>query len=142
MTRNSKTRVALVYPPYGPLNLPNLGLALLSAGVKRRGFECRTFYWNFRFMQALPETTQRQKQAIYQLMTQRCFSPWNEWLFTRSVFQTELSKGDAEVLTRLARLDRQMKPYDGRLKPSELIVADLTNEIFVRMTRSFEVVAA
>ncbi len=30
--------VALVHPPFGPSGLPNLGLALLSAGIKGAGF--------------------------------------------------------------------------------------------------------
>jgi ribosomal peptide maturation radical SAM protein 1 len=118
----SQFRVALVYPPFGPPNLPNLGLALLSAGVKARGFDCRTFYWNYRFMASLPEPTADQKHKTYYMMTQRPFSPWNEWAFARHVFPEGLAPKDAVVLRRLAELDVGMTGFTSALPPSQLIL--------------------
>lgn len=118
---SSKPRVALVYPPYGPLNLPSLGLAILSAGVKQRGFECTTFYWNLRFANNLPVSTDSEKQALYNHLTQRMLFPWNEWVFTRQ-FLTGLAARDAEVRSRLAQLDVECIGNKSSIQPSRLIL--------------------
>ena len=52
MTKTLK--VAFVYPPFGPPNLANLGIAILAAGLQQRGFETRTFYWNYRLLDLFP----------------------------------------------------------------------------------------
>jgi len=117
-----KTSVAFVYPPYGPPNLANLGLAILSAGLKQQGFPCRTFYWNYRFTDALPYHSVEQKRNVYTLLTQRDFFPWNEWLFMRSVCSEELRDRDAEVLHRLAQLDLRLADQTSPIPPSHLIL--------------------
>ena len=117
-----KKSVAFVYPPYGPPNLANLGLAILTAGLKQQGFPCRTFYWNYRLIDALPYPSAEQKRKVYALLTQRDFFPWNEWLFMRSVFPQELRHRDAEVLYRLAQLDFRLADQTSPVPPSELIL--------------------
>ena len=68
-------RVALVFPPFGPPQLASLGLAVLSAGVKRRGFECRQFYWSFRFSRFLPGDSPQERYEVYKMFTQRALFP-------------------------------------------------------------------
>lgn len=112
MTTSRYPRVALVFPPYGPPNLPSLGLALLSAGAKQKGFECRTFFWHYRFAQALPIAghTMAEKLKLYELFTYRDLFPWNEWIFMRYVHHTEMQSKDMEVVRRLTRMDKESTP--------------------------------
>jgi ribosomal peptide maturation radical SAM protein 1 len=117
-----KTRVALVYPPYGPPNMANLGLAILSAGLKQRGFPCRTFYWNYNLIEALPYSSSAEKRKIYELLTQRDFFPWNEWVFMRFIFPMVFQHRDAEVLQRLAALDSRLADQTHPFPPSQLVL--------------------
>src|SRR5215471_18333828 len=76
-------RVALVYPPYGPL-APPLGLALLSAGIKKLGFDCRTFYWNIDFIRSYPARQARRRVILHRSVSY--LFPLNEWVFLKEVF--------------------------------------------------------
>ncbi len=102
-----KAKVALVYPPFGPPNLPSLGLAILSAGLKKRGFSCDTHYWNYSFLQHLPGEELSAKQTTYRMLSIRDVFPWNEYPFMRCVLPEELSARDDEVDRMLAQLDEQ-----------------------------------
>lgn len=103
MSSQRTPRVALVYPPYGPL-APALGLALLSAGVKKLGFECRTFYWNLDFIRSFPARTARRRVAMHHTLSY--LFPLNEWIFVRHVFP-EADDRDPRIAERLSVLDRQ-----------------------------------
>jgi ribosomal peptide maturation radical SAM protein 1 len=109
VTTSPYPRVALVFPPYGPPNLPSLGLAILSAGAKQKGFECRTFFWHYRYAQSMPIPgyTMQQKLKLYELFTYRDLYPWNEWIFTRYMLHDEMQSKDTEMLRRLAQLDEE-----------------------------------
>jgi len=113
--------VALVFPPYGPPELANLGLAALSAGIKARGIACRTFYWNYRFAAGLPYATAEERRRVYALLTQRDLFPWTEWAFTRWVFPDALKHRDPEVMRRIAALD-DMVASTAPLTPSQLLL--------------------
>jgi ribosomal peptide maturation radical SAM protein 1 len=90
-------KVALVYPPYGPSGLPSLGLALLSAGIKRLGFECRTFHWNLDVVGALPGDRLEEKLHVYRLLNNRPFLPFNEWVFASVLFGDREATSEAET---------------------------------------------
>jgi ribosomal peptide maturation radical SAM protein 1 len=120
-------RLALIYPPYAPLHLPSLGLALFSAMMKKLGFHCRSFYWNLRFVQALPGDTQQERQTLYRYLGLPTFSPWNEWLFAKSVTPETLADKDSEVLRRLASLDIQFGTTLQRMLPSQIILSLCAN---------------
>jgi ribosomal peptide maturation radical SAM protein 1 len=92
--------VALVYPPYGPSAVASLGLAILSAGIRARGFACRTFYWNLDFVRELPGNDLASQLSLYQVLSQRPLMPFNEWVFG------EVLHGD-----RMAELDREVPRY-------------------------------
>jgi ribosomal peptide maturation radical SAM protein 1 len=115
-----KPKVALVYPPYGPPNLASLGLANIQAGIKARGFECRTFYWAYQWMQQLP-VAEEKKRAFYYMLTQRNLSPWNEWVFSRHAFADEMRAKDAEALAGLRALDAELPVYTAPALPSAVL---------------------
>jgi hypothetical protein len=109
--------------------------------VKARGFECRTFYWNYCVEMALPHVTSAQKRKTYALLTERAFAPWNEWAFTRSIFPNELSRRDGEVLTQLAALDAALVGQTGELWPSQIVLY-LANNAVRLMTEMAEQLAS
>jgi ribosomal peptide maturation radical SAM protein 1 len=78
--------VALVYPPFGPKTVPPLGLALLSAGVKQLGFECRVFYWNLELIGELGGSDLQRSLFTYERLSRNGFFPYNEWIFAKQVF--------------------------------------------------------
>lgn len=89
--------VALVYPPYGPVGIASLGLALLSAGIKARGFRSRTFYWNFDFAGELPGGDLTSRLNLYRMMGQRAFMPFNEWVFGGVLHGEAMADRDGDV---------------------------------------------
>lgn len=76
-----RLRIALVNPPFGPSNLPNLGLSLLAAAVRRQGFDCKVVYWNLGCIADLPAATTAARQALYGALSGRGWFPYNEWLY-------------------------------------------------------------
>jgi len=75
--------VALVYPPYGPFGVASLGLSILNAGVKQRGFDCKVFYWNIDFLKQLPY---RDRKALYLNLSCQFLFPANEWVFSKVLY--------------------------------------------------------
>lgn len=114
-------KVAFVYPPFGPPNLANLGIAILAAALEEDGFETRTFYWNYRLLDKLPGETSAQRQQIYTLFTQRDLFPWNEWAFTRQVFGDSMDALSDQVAARLGQLDIERQAALAPHKPSDVI---------------------
>jgi ribosomal peptide maturation radical SAM protein 1 len=131
-----KPRVALIYPPYGPPNLASLGLALLSAGLKARGFTCRTFYWNYLLLDALPHSTLADRRQAYSMLTERTLYPWTEWAFTRWLYPEALGRRDREVTQRLALLDATLGGQTGQFPPSRLVqhLLEATPRLVAEMT--------
>ena len=103
MSSQRTPRVALVYPPYGPL-VPGLGIAILSAGIKKLGFECRTFHWNVDFIRSFPAKSARRRVAMHHTLSY--LFPLNEWVFVKHVFP-ESDDHDPRIAQRLANLDRE-----------------------------------
>jgi ribosomal peptide maturation radical SAM protein 1 len=128
--------VALIYPPYGPPNLASLGLALLSAGLKKRGFPCRTFYWNYSLLDALPQLTLAERRQAYAMLTERTLYPWTEWAFTRWLYPGALGRRDREVTERLALLDTALAGQTGQFPPSRLVqhLLEITPRLVAEMT--------
>lgn len=117
-----RLKIAFVYPPYGPPNLANLGIAVLAGGVEQRGFHTRTFYWNYRLTQALDVADDTVRTAVYSQLTQRELFPWNEWVFIRTVYPDRLEPQIPQVLKRLEELDRRANTTDPALLPSRIIL--------------------
>ncbi len=79
-------KVALVNPPYAPIGIPNLGIAVLSARLKAQGFDCKTVYADFKMLDRLPGRKKRSRFLFYYRMSLMPFHPWNEWVFTDVAF--------------------------------------------------------
>lgn len=77
--------------------LPNLGLSLLSAGIRQRGHECRTFYWNLRMIgQLKPPDFADARQTLTRL-AQKTWFPFNEWIFSEAVHGRSFRARDLAV---------------------------------------------
>jgi ribosomal peptide maturation radical SAM protein 1 len=103
MSTSRRPAVALVYPPFAPL-APGVGLAILSAGVKRLGFDCGTFYWNIDYIRTISGSTARRRVAKHHTLSY--LFPLNEWVFAKQVFP-DSDDNDPRILKRLADLDRE-----------------------------------
>ncbi len=140
MMTTKKTKVALVYPPFGPPHLPSLGLAILSAGLKERGFRCDTHYWNYRFLLNLPGEEFSAKQTAYRLLGMRDMFPWNEYPFMRRMLP-EISAREDEAALILAQLDEQYgRHFKDAMPPSKLVeyLCEHVDEILAAMGDDLE----
>lgn len=107
-------RVALVNPPFGPSLVPNLGLSILSATLRQRGFECRTFYWNLAMTERMPGNDFNEKINLYSQLSGRAWFPYNEWIFTENVYPDGLED-------RYEATAREMKRRNGTRQDSPKI---------------------
>lgn len=128
-------RVALVYPPFGPSGLPSLGLALLSAGLKARSLECRTFYWNFDVIAEMPGEELGERLDIYRVLSGRHFMPFNEWAFAHLVHGDALRQRENETRGELAR-------FLAQAYPARDVRARLEREVLSLRERAAEMVDA
>jgi ribosomal peptide maturation radical SAM protein 1 len=83
---DKRPKVALVYPPFGPKFSPPLGLALLSAGVKKLGFDCRTFFWSMDLIEEIQGGDLDAGLSAYEFFACTRAFPVNEWIFAKQVF--------------------------------------------------------
>lgn len=111
-------RVALVYPPFGPSGIPSLGLAILAAGVKARGHDCRTFHWNLDLIAAMPGSSVRERALAYHELSGRLWFPFNEWIFARELYDRPLPH-DPSTLQALWRANAELD--DKRLDAPDIL---------------------
>jgi len=95
MAQTRRLRVALVYPPFGPLAIPALGLSYFAASLRERGHECRVFYWNLETVTALPGRDRAAQVELYKHLSGRGWFPFNDWLFTFALYGDEMAATDA-----------------------------------------------
>jgi ribosomal peptide maturation radical SAM protein 1 len=129
-------RVALVYPPFGPSGLPSLGLGLLSAGVKKRGMACRTFYWNLDFVTQMPGGELKDRLASYYYLTSRNWMPFSEWTFSRLVHDDALAPREHDLLRRLDDIAAAAGRHDKEaacLKDQILSLRERAGDLVARM---------
>lgn len=95
--------VALVAMPFGPLNIPSLGLALLQSVTVQSGFTCRTHYFTFDFAREIGEVLYSQiadgEPARFDLV--------GEWIFNSGLFEFE----PLEIERYLNEVLRGCSPY-------------------------------
>ena len=99
--------IVLVNMPFAQVCWPNLGLGLLQAGVKRRGFPCRTLYLNFWLAEQIGYS------AYSWIAENFAFAMGGERLFAAAYFgqvPTDPAAYHAEVLSA----DPDFSPEDAR----------------------------
>lgn len=98
--------VVLVNMPFSNLRWPHLGLSLLEAGVKTRGFPCRILYLNYDFAEQIGYDT-------YQWIADRfAFTLGGERLFAKAYFG-ELPTSDRAYFDEVLRVaDPDFSPED------------------------------
>ena len=133
-------QVALVYPPFGPAGLPSLGLALLSAGVKRLGIGCRTFYWNLEFAAQMPGASLSDKVASYFHLTGRNWMPFSEWTFAQLVHDDAMEHREADVRRKLqqhcldaTRMLKSLAKFESHILTLRGRAAELVDEMASRL---------
>jgi ribosomal peptide maturation radical SAM protein 1 len=110
--------VALVYPPFAPSGIASLGLALLSAGLKARGIDCATFYWNLELIAAMPGADLATRIGVYRSLTNRYAMPFNEWIFAEAVHGEVLRHREASVIRAL---DEMLRAVYGQTAHARLV---------------------
>lgn len=98
-----RIRIALVNPPFGPANLPNLGISLLAAGVRQHGFDCEVLYWNLKSISGLPAETAKARLELYTALSGRSWFPYNEWLYTHGLHGGAMCEQDRITAANLSR---------------------------------------
>jgi ribosomal peptide maturation radical SAM protein 1 len=116
-------RVALVNPPFGPGGMPSLGLALLSAALKAQGHQCRTLYWDLELVAELPGVDARARFAAYRQLTGRPWFPFNEWAFSRVLYDEGLDGQEAQTRRGLEAHTRR-QPHTRELSEAVLHLRD------------------
>jgi len=79
-------KVALVFMPFGPVNLPSLGMEVLAQAIRQGGHSCMVKYLNLRFVDFVPgQTFVDRYRNLYYLCGRHSF-PFNEFLFARELY--------------------------------------------------------
>jgi ribosomal peptide maturation radical SAM protein 1 len=82
-------RIALINMPFSSANRPALGISLLQAGLRRKGFECDLHYFNLRF--AARTGLKDFSQAAYGVIEE---SLAGEWVFRDEMFGKAVGKAE------------------------------------------------
>jgi ribosomal peptide maturation radical SAM protein 1 len=77
----TRASVLLVYPPFGALSFPSLGLSLLKSALQSHGIPCDIRYLNVDFLDRLPGGPS-ERLRLYDTISQRNDSCVGDWLFT------------------------------------------------------------
>jgi ribosomal peptide maturation radical SAM protein 1 len=80
-SRATRAAVLLIYPPFGALSFPSLGLSLLKSALQNEGIGCDIRYLNFDFLDRLPGGP-TDRLRLYDTISQRNDSCVGDWLFT------------------------------------------------------------
>lgn len=104
-----QVQIALVHPPFGPSALPSLGLSLLSANLKRSGVNCSTFYWNLDLIQHMAGATDRDRYRTFSRLTGKAWFPFNEWIFSREVYDDALDHRAAGTIKSMRKSTRYQR---------------------------------
>lgn len=125
-------KVALVYPPFGTSGVPNLGIANISAGIKKSGFPCKVFYWNQDFLGQIPVDELRYKFSYYNLLSHTPAFPYNEWLFKKYLFPDEHSENVHDIIETIENDHSMFSPTRRRM------IADGRKDIYISLSQRID----
>ncbi len=107
--------VLLINMPFGPLNLPSLGLSLLKGGLSQKGISSKIHYFNITFANLIGEET-------YRLIARgfpRNVDQIGEWIFSNSLFPDQRNK-DAEFIEEIVYGNNKYHSKESYLSRKEL----------------------
>jgi ribosomal peptide maturation radical SAM protein 1 len=84
-------RVLLVYPPFGALSFPSIGLSLLKSQLRRSGIDCTIRYLNYDFLDRLPGDFV-QRLSAFDAISKRNEYCLGDWIFNGCVFPGPLAE--------------------------------------------------
>ncbi len=127
-----KPSIALVNPPFAPVAMPNLGIAVLSASLKANGYDCQTFYPDLDLIKRLPGRKLSSRLGLYHKMSLMPFHPWNEWIFSAAAFPDWQGPDPSSGLKALdrrhrGRLHRRALKWIKRYPPPSVVMKQLRN---------------
>jgi ribosomal peptide maturation radical SAM protein 1 len=96
----SSPRVLLIYPPFGALSFPSIGLSLLKSQLVAAGIDCSIRYLNYDFLDRLPGDL-IQRLAAFNGVSRRNEYSLGDWIFNGCVFAPEVT----------AHLDDRFRAY-------------------------------
>jgi magnesium-protoporphyrin IX monomethyl ester (oxidative) cyclase len=105
--------VAFVFPPFGALSFPSLGLSILKSALQQAGIGCDIRYLSFDFLDRLPGSPV-ERLALYDAISQRNDWCLGDWVFSEGLsgrdegeFEAFLAAQGADAnLTRACRIAR------------------------------------
>lgn len=107
----TKADVVFVSMPFGPLQVPSIGLGLLKSALTRDGVSTKTFYFTFQFAERIGQ--QLYSRISYGTDTTDLVG---EWIFSNSLFghQTEadVQRYIEDILRDKARSENHVWPKD------------------------------
>ncbi len=93
-------RVLLIYPPFGALSFPSIGLSLLKSQLLRAGIQCEIRYLNYDFLDQLPGDF-LQRLSTFDGISRRNDYSLGDWIFNGCVFPADIA----------ARLDDRFREF-------------------------------
>ncbi|WP_316204408.1 RiPP maturation radical SAM C-methyltransferase [Bradyrhizobium sp. SZCCHNS3051] len=84
-------RIQLIYPPFGALSFPSIGLSILKAQLVALGHDCRISYLNFAFLDHLPGDLVEQL-VCFDLITRRNELGMGDWAFVEAVHGADIAR--------------------------------------------------
>jgi ribosomal peptide maturation radical SAM protein 1 len=93
-------RVLLLYPPFGALAFPSIGLSLLKASLDQAGIPCDVRYLNYDFLDLLPGAA-AERMATFDRLSRRSDYSVGDWMFNGELFDQAV----------VARLDERFRAF-------------------------------
>lgn len=113
---NTSPEVLLLNMPFGQLYSPSIGLALLQAGLVRKGISARTQYFTFRFADLIGE-------PLYLKIIEETLPSdlVGEWVFSRALFDSRDPAQAGLYVENILRSELEDRPHKpgGWLPPTE-----------------------
>ena len=88
IARRQDGRVLLLYPPFGALAFPSIGLSLLKSRLVEAGIPCDIRYLNYDFLDMFPGDT-LDRLRLFDGLTRRNDYSVGDWIFNRELFDAE-----------------------------------------------------
>lgn len=106
-------RVLLVYPPFGALSFPSIGLSLLKSTLHRAGIACDIRYLNYDFLDRLPGPF-LDRLGGFDAISRRNELSVGDWAFNGCVFAPDVTARLDERFARFVRAQGESAAFVDR----------------------------